>query len=264
MSTAAPPIDPNRPSPARVYDAFLGGTHNFAVDRAIATRTSELLPETALLARANRAFLGRAVRYAAGRGITQFLDLGSGIPTEGNVHEVARAEVPDATVVYVDVDPTAVLYARHLLGDDPLTAVVHSDLREPATVLGDARVRELIDFSRPVAVMMVAVLHFVPDGPALDAAVRAYRDAVVPGSVLAFSHTTFAGDTAVLERITHLYTRTGGPLVPRDAERMARFLDGWRLVEPGLVAAPLWRPDPADEPITGEARNLMLACVAER
>lgn len=264
MTIADTPIDPNRPSPARVYDAFLGGTHNFAVDRAIAERTTELVPETVLLARANRAFLRRAVRYAVSRGVTQFLDLGSGIPTEGNVHEVARALAPEATVVYVDVDPTAVLYARHLLGDDPLTTVVLGDLQQPETVLAGERVRELLDLSRPVAVMMVAVLHFIPDNPALDAAVRHYRDAVAPGSILAFSHATIAGDHAVLERVTHLYTRTGGPLVPRDADRMSRFLNGWRPVEPGLVATPLWRPDPDDEPITGEARNLTLACVAER
>lgn len=264
MTSPDPAIDPNRPSAARIYDAYLGGSHHFAADREIADRAVALVPDTPLIARANRAFLGRAVRYAVGRGIHQFLDLGSGIPTERNVHQVAREVAPEARVVYADVDPTAVLYARHLIGADPRTAVVRGDLCRPWEILAEPEVRELIDMTRPVAVLMVAVLHFLPDGPVLDAALRAYREAAAPGSVLAISHATTGGSPDLMEGVADLYTRTGTPLVPRDAGRVARFFDGWRLVEPGLVPGPLWRPDPDAEPVADATRYLTLAGVAER
>lgn len=262
MSTDQPPIDPNRPSAARIYDAFLGGSHNFAADRAVAARAAEILPEVTLIARANRDFLQRAVRYAADRGIRQFLDLGSGIPTERNVHEVAREVSPDCRVVYADLDPTAVLYARHLLGDDERTVIVRGDLQDPATILDRPEVRGLLDLDRPVAVLMVAVLHFLPDGPALDAALRAYHDAAAPGSVLAISHAAPDGTPDLTDRVADLYNRSGAPLVLRDAGQVARFFDGWRMVEPGLVPGPLWRPD--GEPVTDAARYLTLAGVGER
>jgi hypothetical protein len=262
VSTVHSPIDPNRPSAARIYDAFLGGTHNFAADRAVAARAAEILPEIALIARANRAFLQRAVRYATARGIDQFLDLGSGIPTEHNVHEVARETTPASRVVYVDLDPTAVLYARRLLGDDERAVIVRGDLQEPATILERPDVRGLLDFSRPIAVLMVAVLHFLPDGPALDEAVHAYRDSTARGSVLALSHATSSGAPGLTERVADLYNRAGAPLVLRDADRVAGFFDGWDLVEPGLVHSPRWRPD--DEPVTDAGRYPTLAGVGER
>jgi hypothetical protein len=262
VSSAPSPIDPNRPSAARIYDAYLGGTHNFAADRAVADRAVEILPEVPLIARANRDLLRRIVRYAAARGIHQFLDLGSGIPTENNVHQVAREVAPDARVVYVDLDPTAVLYARHLLGDDTQTAIVRGDLRQPAAILAAPEVRDLIDLGRPVAILMIAVLHFMPDGPELDAALHAYREAVVPGSLLAISHITTNGEPEPTARIADLYNRTGTPLVVRDAARTARFFEGWRLVEPGLVPGPRWRPD--DGPVSDAERYLTLAGVAER
>jgi hypothetical protein len=262
VSTAHPPIDPNRPSAARIYDVYLGGTHNFDADRAVAARAVALLPETPMIARANRAFLRRAVRYATGRGIRQFLDLGSGIPTEHNVHEVAQEQAPEARVVYVDVDPTAVLYGRHVLGDDPRTAVVHGDLQQPAAILAEPAVRDLLDLDRPVAILMVAVLHFLPDGQALDTALEVYRDAAAPGSVLVVSHATSSGDPEEMERVADLYNRTGTPLVPRDSRQVAKFFEGWRLVEPGLVFVPQWRPD--GDPVSDPARYLMLAGVGER
>jgi hypothetical protein len=262
VSTAHPPIDPNRPSAARIYDVYLGGTHNFDADRAVAARAVALLPDTPMIARANRAFLRRAVRYATGRGIRQFLDLGSGIPTEHNVHEVAQEQAPEARVVYVDVDPTAVLYGRHVLGDDPRTAVVHGDLQQPAAILAEPAVRDLLDLGRPVAILMVAVLHFLPDGQSLDAALEVYRDAAAPGSVLVVSHATSSGDPEEMERVADLYNRTGTPLVPRDSRHVAKFFEGWRLVEPGLVFVPQWRPD--GDPVSDPARYLMLAGVGER
>ncbi|MEU4563999.1 SAM-dependent methyltransferase [Actinoplanes sp. NPDC023936] len=260
MSTSAePPIDPNRPSSARIYDVFLGGTHNFASDRAVAARTAELLPQTPMIARHNRAFLRRAVRFAAGRGVDQFLDLGSGIPTEQNVHQVA----PDARVVYVDIDPTAVLYARHLLGDDPRVVVVHGDVREPAPVLDDPAVRGLLDLSRPLGILMVAVLHFVPESPVLTEALRVYREAAVAGSVLAISHLSASARPTELDRVADLYNRTGSSLVPRDREQMERLFEGWTLVEPGIVFGPSWRPDPGEEE-DDPAQFLTLAGVGVR
>ncbi|MDI6105818.1 SAM-dependent methyltransferase [Actinoplanes sp. NEAU-A12] len=264
MSTPQPPIDPNRPSAARIYDVYLGGGHNFASDRAVAARAVELLPETPSVARANRAFLRRAVRYATARGIRQFLDLGSGIPAGDNVHQVARSTAEDCRVAYADIDPTAVLYTRHLLDGDPRTVVIQGDLQRPAMILHQPAVRDLLDLSRPVGILMLAVLHYLPDGPALDAAMDAYREAAPPGSVLAISHLTFGDDPALVDRVADLYNRTGTPLVPRDADRVGRFFEGWRLVEPGLVHSPRWRPDDGDEPVSDAAQRLTLAGVAER
>ncbi len=256
---AEPPIDPNRPSSARIYDVFLGGTHNFASDRAVAARTAELLPQTPMIARHNRAFLRRAVRFASGRGIDQFLDVGSGIPTEQNVHQVA----PDARVVYVDIDPTAVLYARHLLGDEPRVVVVHGDVRDPARVLDDPAVRGLLDLSRPLGILMVAVLHFVPDSAVLTEALRVYREAAVAGSVMAISHASASAQPAEFDRVAALYNRTGSSLVARDRDQVERLFEGWTIVEPGIVFGPAWRPDPGEE-VDDPARYLTLAGVGVR
>ncbi|WP_221327194.1 SAM-dependent methyltransferase [Actinoplanes sp. L3-i22] len=257
-------IDPNRPSSARVYDVFLGGTHNFAVDRSVAARIMEIVPEMTALARANRAFLHRVVRWALAHGIRQFIDLGSGIPTEGNVHEVALAADPAARVVYVDVDPTAVLYAHRLLGDDPRTVVVQGDLRDPASVLSDPALRSVIDLGRPVGILMFAVLHFVPDGPVLDATLRGYREAVAPGSLLALSHASGGLDPEAMTRVADLYSRTGTPFVPRGEERFTALFEGWELIEPGVVRGPGWHPAGPAEPISDPGASLMLAGVGRR
>ena len=241
-------IDPNRPSAARIYDALLGGTHNFAADRAVADRACELVPEVPDVVRENRAFLRRAVRFATARGVRQFLDLGSGIPANGNVHEVAREAQPDARVAYVDLDATAVLHGREILAADPLTVVVQGDLQRPEAVLADPGVRDLLDLSEPVCVLMVAVLHFTPDSPDLTAALRHYRDAVAAGSLLAVSHATGGVHQDMVDRFIDLYNRTGTPLVPRDRQRVEAFFDGWDLVEPGVVHSTQWRPEPGAEP----------------
>ncbi len=257
-------IDPDRPSSARVYDAFLGGTHNFAVDRSVASRVMELVPEVAGVARANRAFLHRVVHWAITNGVRQFIDLGSGIPTEGNVHEVALAADPGARVAYVDVDPTAVLYARDLLGDDPRTAVVESDLRDPAAVLGDPELLAVINLGQPVAILMIAVLHFVPDGPVLDATLRGYREAVAPGSLLALSHATGGLHPEAVNRVADLYNRSGTPFVPRDERQVSALFQGWELIPPGVVPAPAWHPDGASERISDPAASLILTGAGRR
>jgi hypothetical protein len=255
-------IDPNRPNAARIYDYFLGGTHNFAADRAIGDRLIELVPRIPRLARANRAFLHRAVRHAATSGIRQFLDLGSGVPTEGNVHDVARAVHPDARVVYVDREPAAVLYAKDILGDDPNTGAVQGELQQPEPVLEHPEVRRRLDFDEPVCILMIAVLPFIPDSPGLTAALHTYHRVAAPGSHLAITHTITGSDD--VERIADLYNRTGTPLVPRDRDQLAEMFTGWRLLEPGIVHTPLWRPDPEDASVEDPAGSLSCAGVGVR
>jgi hypothetical protein len=179
---------PDRPSPARVYDWFLGGSYNYPVDRALAAKAAALLPELPQMLRANRAFLQRAVQYIAGCRVCQFVDLGSGLPTVGNVHTAARAIAPGARVVYVDVDPAVAEWSAAIVGADPNTGVACADLPDPDAVLASAAVQRLIDWSQPVGVLAVAVAHFIPDTAALRAAFDRYRDVAVAGSYLALSH----------------------------------------------------------------------------
>ncbi|XVS65735.1 SAM-dependent methyltransferase [Actinosynnema sp. CA-299493] len=236
-----PDIDLTRPSAARVYDYYLGGAHNFAVDREMAEQAMSMWPELPLIMQANRAFLRRAVQFCVRRGVTQFLDLGSGIPTVGNVHEVAREADPAARVVYVDNDPIAVTYSRTILGDDSRTTVIQEDLRHPDEVLAVPEVADMLDFDQPIAVMMVAVLHFVQDDPAKI--ITAYRDAVAPGSYLVISHATHDGQDAQADDHTDLYRRrTATPMTMRSKSEVRALFDGYELVEPGVVHLPLWRP----------------------
>ncbi|WP_405428358.1 SAM-dependent methyltransferase [Micromonospora sp. NBC_00617] len=243
-----------RPNVARMYDYFLGGSNNFAADRAAAERVLEIFPGTGLAAQTNRHFLRRAVRYAAGQGVHQFLDIGAGLPTQGTVHEVVRAVAPDARVVYVDYDEVAVTYARRLLTDVPGTAVVQGDLRRPDDLLDHPQVRATLDLDRPVAVLLLAVLHFVPDDDDPWAAVARLRDATVPGSHLVLSHLTLDGvPPEVAERGQAVYRASSAPLVPRTHAETLRFFDGYDLVEPGLVETTRWRPD--SEPEAGDSHG---------
>ncbi|GAA4617521.1 SAM-dependent methyltransferase [Saccharopolyspora hordei] len=244
MSEAPPEhVDLEKPNAARVYDYYLGGDHNFAVDRQMAEEAIAMWPELPLVMQANRAFLRRAVQVCAERGIRQFLDLGSGIPTVGNVHEVAQAAAPGARVVYVDTDPVAVAYSRKLLRDNPDATIVDADLRDPERVLGSPEVTELLDLSEPVALMMVAVLHFVPDSDAPRKVVARYREALAPGSYLVISHASHEGRPDVGPAHADLYReRTATPLTMRSTEEVTGFFDGFELVEPGVVFLPQWRP----------------------
>jgi len=255
-------VDPSRPSAARVYDCFLGGRHNFAVDREIAERAVELVPEIPRIMRANRDFLRRAVCFAAARGVHQFLDIGSGIPTEGNVHEVARSADPAARVVYVDLDPTAVVHARQLLGDDQQTLVLQADLQQADRILAGAAA--LLDLGRPVCLLLIAMLHFIPDSPDLREALRRYHAALAPGSLLVVSHGTPSARPEALRSLADLYIRTGTPMVLRDPDELRDLLQGWTLLPPGLVFTPQWRPAPGTPPVADPAASITLAAVAER
>ncbi|MGP4017644.1 SAM-dependent methyltransferase [Saccharopolyspora sp. 5N708] len=253
-------LDLDKPNAARVYDYYLGGNHNFAIDRQMGDEAIRMWPELPLIMQANRAFLRRAVQYCTEQGIRQFLDLGSGIPTVGNVHEVAQQAAPGTPVVYVDTDPVAVAYSRKLLGDNPDVAIVRADLREPDQVLAAPEVTELLDLSQPVALMMVAVLHFVGDANRPGAIVARYRDALAPGSFLVISHATDEGRPDVAHPHAELYRqRTTTPMTLRSRAAVTGFFEGFELVEPGVVHLPLWRPvasaDVAERPerITGLA-----------
>jgi hypothetical protein len=242
--TDVPDLDTEHPNPARMYDFYLGGMHNFEVDRRAARAAEAAWPGTACCARANRSFLRRAVRYlAAERGIDQFLDLGSGVPTVGNIHEVAQAVNPSARVVYVDNEPVAVKASEILLADQPTTAVVRADLRDPSVVLGSPQVAALLDLSRPVAVMLVSVLPFVPDADGPERVVRSYLDAVPAGSCLTISHYDDSSSRgADAARIAEVYENTTNPFTLRGIEAIRRLFAGTVLVEPGLVHVLDWRP----------------------
>ncbi|WP_158893563.1 SAM-dependent methyltransferase [Amycolatopsis anabasis] len=236
-------FDPGRPSPARVYDYWLGGKHNFAVDRKLATDAVAFWPELPQVMRVNRAFLQRAVRFLVSAGIRQFLDLGSGIPTRGNVHEVAQEADPEARVVYVDLDPVAVTHSRALLAGNESAIVVQADLRDPGSLLDSSMLHSVLDLNEPVAVVMMALLHFVPDSEDPAKIVAGYRDALAPGSYLALSHGCSEGCEELAGKLEELYHRAGTPFTLRSRAAVAEFFDGFELVEPGLAPPPVWRPD---------------------
>jgi hypothetical protein len=238
-------IDTARQHPARIYDYLLGGKNNFAVDREAAERALGVVPEIRAMAVENRAFLGRAVRYLTGAGFTQFLDLGTGIPSPGNSGEVARAIRPDARVVYADNDPLVAVHSRALLaGAEPdRTAVVVADVRSPKELLEDPAVRRVLDFGRPVAVLMVALLHFVPDEDDPAGVVARFMEAVPPGSALAVSHGTNGGRPDLSQESAKAWDSGVSRVTARSPEAIAAMLDGLDLVEPGVVRIPLWRPD---------------------
>ena len=257
-------IDLDRPSAARVYDFYLGGFHNFAADREMGRQAVQMWPELPEIMRSNRGFLRRAVEFLVDAGVRQFLDLGSGIPTVGNVHEVAQRRAPDAKVVYVDNDPVAVEHSQAILAGDDRTEVVQADLRDPDAVLADPTVRGLLDLTRPTAVLMVAVLHFVPDQDDPARLVARFRETVSSGSYLALSHAT-AGERA--DRAAEhrgLYQRTATPMTMRTREQVERLFDGWELVEPGLVYLPQWRPEPGGPELDRPERMPGLAGVGRK
>jgi SAM-dependent methyltransferase len=233
---------------ARMYDYYLGGIHNFPADQEAARAVLQGSPLIRTIARYNRAFLTRAVRYLTSVGVRQFLDLGSGIPTEGNVHEIAQAEIPDARVVYVDIDPEAVSESLELLAGNQYATAIRADVREPQAILDSPQVTKLIDFSQPVGLLMVAVLHFVEDNDEARDIVATLRSALAPGSHLVLAHTTvdeLVFDPETLKRAQEIYRRqTATPLTPRKKSDVARLVEGFELVPPGLTWLNHWRPEP--------------------
>jgi hypothetical protein len=252
-------VDLDRPNAARVYDYLLGGACNFEQDRQFAENLLATIPEARGAARLNRAFLRRAVRFCLARGIRQFLDIGSGIPTVGNVHEIAQKQAPDARVVYVDNEAVAVAHSELILKNNDNAGVAHGDLLDVDGVLGAEAVRKLIDFDQPVAILMAAVLHFVPDSAYPRPVVARYVDAMAPGSYLVLSHAARVN----LQRSRdgwRMYDQSSTPGSGRTRDEVAAFMTGTELVEPGVVWTPQWRPDaPGDE---GEHPELAMVYAA--
>jgi hypothetical protein len=234
--------------PARVYDYWLGGKDNFAADRVLGDAVIAAMPSTRFSARANRAFLGRAVRYlAAEAGIRQFLDIGTGIPTAGNTHEIAQAAAPESRIVYVDNDPIVMAHARALMTSDPAgaTAFIQADLREPGRILADPELRATLDLGKPVALMLVAVLHFLTEADHPRDIVAELLAALPSGSYLTISNITadFDPDAAAVAQAAG--QRSGVTYVPRSQAEIASFFTGLDLVDPGVVPLLAWRPDDA-------------------
>jgi hypothetical protein len=241
------PFDTSRAHQARIYDYLLGGKDNYAADRAAAEEALTIYPDWAFTARANRAFLGRVIRYLAGEAqIRQFLDIGTGIPTAGNTHQVAQAIAPESRVVYVDYDPIVLAHARALLtsGEAGATAYIDADLRDTGTILTQAA--ELLDFTKPVAVTLIAILHAIPDGDDPHAIVAGLIDAVPSGSYLALSHLgpEFFDPETLREAQDASGRRVQQQMTWRNREQVARFFEGTDLVEPGLVRVEEWRAEP--------------------
>ncbi|WP_326554450.1 SAM-dependent methyltransferase [Micromonospora sp. NBC_01813] len=247
-------VDTSRPSVARVYDYMLGGKDNFAVDRQAGQMALQITPDGHLAARANRGFLRRAVRHlVAEAGIRQFLDIGSGLPTQGNVHEIAHQIDPQVRVVYVDSDPMVLAHGRVLLDSSPMTTVIQADIRNPAEILENSEVRSMIDFAEPVGVLLLGILHHLGDDEDPGAVAAVYRDAVPAGSLLAISHFHNPGDrhpeaakkALVVEKI---FNQTMGTGRWRHHDEIVGYFGDFELLEPGLVPLPEWRAEPDDEP----------------
>lgn len=257
-------VDITRPSVARVYDYYLGGSHNFDADRRFADQVLAAMPEMATVAQANRAFLRRVMRYLSGQGVTQFLDLGSGIPTAGNVHELAAAENPDSRVLYVDNDPIAVVHSRALLADDDRTEVLAGDLTDPARILDDPLTRAHLDFSQPIAVLLVSVLHFVADAQDPAAILAAFAGETAPGSHVVVTHASDEGGHSGANQAQKVYNRdqSPNPMRMRSTDELRALFGDLELLEPGVVRIPLWRPE---SPVGPEAQRYPgLAAVARR
>jgi SAM-dependent methyltransferase len=239
-------IDTERPSAARIYDYFLGGAHNFEVDRQVAEQLLAVHPEIAAMAQANRAFLRRAVEFLVDAGIRQFLDIGSGVPTVGHVHEIAQGAAPESRVAFVDIDPVAVAHSQLILEGNDRTAVIQEDIRKPEQILNHAEVQGLLDFDRPVAVLLVSLLHFVPDSDDLSSILSHLTRPLTSGSYLVISHGTEDERDDEAEG-KEIYRRGGIEVTTRSREQVEALFDGWDLVEPGVVWVPQWRPDSPED-----------------
>jgi len=253
--SAPPPIDTSRPHPARVYDWFLGGKDNYPVDEELGRRILELEPHARRSAHSNRSFMHRATRWSAAEaGIRQFLDIGTGIPTEPNLHQLAQATAPDARVLYVDNDPIVLAHAEALLRGRPegVTQYAQADVREPRTILDQAA--RVLDLDRPVALSLVALMHFISDEEGAYELVGSLVDALPAGSCLVLSMITGDYDPGTMERAVQTYAAGGVTLVARSHAEVTRFFTGLEVVEPGIVSLPEWHPELAvGEDVQGDA-----------
>jgi len=262
---ASSDIDTGRPHPARLYDYYLGGKDHYVVDRDAAEAVLRAVPEVRAMARENRAFLQRAVRFLVGEaGIRQIIDIGTGIPAAGNVHEVAQQASPGSRVVYVDVDPVAIAHSKALLAGNENTAIIDADLRHPEKILAHDGTRRLIDFSQPTGLLLVSVLPFISDAGDPWRIVVTLRDALAPGSYLVVAHATDASRPLVAQAAETVYNGSvSAQARMRSREEILRFFDGFELVDPGLVYIPLWRPDPVAD-VSGDPGKFWVLAGAGR
>ncbi|WP_327295133.1 SAM-dependent methyltransferase [Streptomyces sp. NBC_01197] len=253
-------LELDRAHSARMYDYYLGGTTNFTADREAVGRVLTAFPGVRIAARTNREFMHRATRWAAENGLRQFLDIGTGIPTSPNLHEVVQLSVPTARVVYADNDPIVLAHAQALLRSTPQgrTAYVEADATDPDTLLKASALCDTLDLSRPVALSLNALLHFVTDADDAHSIIERYKDALAPGSTLALSHATPDFDAETMNRMIDIYTAAGTPLQFRTRAEFSRFFDGWELVEPGVTVSHRWRPD--DHRESGQVSDADAAC----
>jgi hypothetical protein len=243
-------IDTSRPHPARIYDYLLGGKDNYQVDQQAGDALAAAAPEVRIGVRANRAFLQRAVRFVVRGGVRQILDIGTGLPTSPNVHETAHEVAPDVRVAYVDNDPIVKTHADALLSRSGTTSIVLGDVRDPRAIVEHPDVRRVIDFGEPVALLLVAVLHFLTDAERPEQVVATLRDALPAGSFLVLSHAT--DDFADRSAAEAVYTNATATLNLRPRAAVERFFDGFELVDPGLAQVPFWRPDTPPPERSGE------------
>jgi S-adenosyl methyltransferase len=249
-------IDRDKPSVARIYDYLLGGGHNLAVDRELAEKALQVQPDARRIVIMNRAFLRRAVMFLIEQGIRQFLDLGSGIPTVGNVHEIAQQADPHCRVVYVDIEPIAVAHSELMLRDNPNAVMVRADITEPEAVLGAPDTRRMLDFDQPIGVLAVTIGHYIPPERNPVGVFAAYRDAVVPGSYLAITHFTNDFAKVKADELTEMGRRSQIDIFTRTRAEVMELFTGFELVPPGLVTTSQWRPDRDTETVDPEADGL--------
>jgi len=257
-------IDLDKPNAARVYDYILGGQLNYAVDRMFAEQVLAAQPNARERARLNRQWLRRAIRFGMDQGIRQFLDIGSGMPTVGHVHEVAQAVDERARVVYVDNEPIAVAHSEIVLEDNENAAMVHADAEFPDDVLEHDITEMMLDLDQPVMVVMALFVHFIPDERNPAELIAAYRDALAPGSYLALSSATYEQQSEGTARAVAMYQKSANPVTPRSADELRALVDGFEIVDPGIVFIPEWRPDDPTEMPPNPAECGGLALVARK
>jgi O-methyltransferase involved in polyketide biosynthesis len=267
-------VDTDKPSAARMYDWYLGGVQNWAVDREFGRQVEAMWPQVKPVARQNRLFMNRVVRAAMDAGIRQFIDLGSGVPTVGNVHEIVRARLPEsdvATVAYVDYEPVATAHATVILEREDATdwaGIVMQDMRRPDAVFEDDVTQGLIDLEQPVCLLMIAVLHFIGTDDRPDELLREYRDKLAPGSWLALTHATTEGapepGASAARQVIEAYKDTSNPMWLRKRVDLEPWFGDWTMIEPGLTRATDWRPDGELDEVEAEARPYQWAGVAQK
>lgn len=254
-----------KPSAARVYDCMLGGAHNLAVDRQVVKRLIAAYPNALAVARVNRAFLRRAMLFMVDQGIRQFLDLGSGIPTVGNVHEIAQKADPKCRVVYVDYEGAAVAHSRLLLERNRNATVLQADITEPDAVLNAPQTRKLINFDKPLGLLMVAMLHYISPAQDPNGVLRRYRDAMATGSYLAISHATSDFAVESLDRaVDEVRKSLPGSVFPRTRDEILEFFADFELVEPGLATTSTWRPEWPAQPEMSLGGDALYAAVGHK